>query len=192
MKQSFPPTHWERFGPGTIDVRASTGFNRSHPVNRSRPGTGKPGTICAAWWFIDRDGGDGGVGQSSDALMIRDPIDRPRRKGSFLAIFQYGGRQRGISPPTGRETGLPPEVTGYHPPTMQAMATGANRKPLQTLFWVRTVAKRGAHASRMDHSEEGPLLPQGWPSCDRQNGDRRKLSNGAGLGLFQRPMASNR
>ena len=124
--------------------------------------------------------------------MIRDPIDRPRRKGSFLAIFQYGGRQRGISPPTGRETGLPPEVTGYHPPTMQAMATGANRKPLQTLFWVRTVAKRGAHASRMDHGEEGPLFPQGWPSWNRQNGDRRKLSNGAGLGLFQRPMASNR
>ena len=93
--------------------------------------------------------------------MIRDPIDRPRRKGSFLAIFQYGGRQRGISPPTGRETGLPPEVTGYHPPTMQAMATGANRKPLQTLFWVRTVAKRGAHASRMDHGEEGPFCLRG-------------------------------
>ena len=116
----------------------------------------------------------------------------PRQKGSFLAIFQYGGRERGISPPSGPETGLPLEVTGYHPPTMQAMATGANRKPLQTLFWVRTVAKRGAHASRMDHGEEGPLFPQGWPSWNRQNGDRRKLSNGAGLGLFQRPMASNR
>ena len=75
---------------------------------------------------------------------------------------------------------------------MQAMATGANRKPLQTLFWVRTVAKRRAHASRMDHGEEGPLLPQGWPSCDRQNGDGRKGSNGAGLGPFQRPTASNR
>ena len=85
----------------------------------------------------------------------------PRQKGSFLAIFQYGGRERGISPPTGRETGLPPEVTGYHPPTMQAMATGANRKPLQTLFWVRTVAKRGAHASRMDHGEEGPFCLRG-------------------------------
>lgn len=116
----------------------------------------------------------------------------PRRNGSFLAIFQYGGRERGISPPTGRETGLPLEVTGYHAPTMPISATGANRKPLQTLFWVRTVAKRGAHASRMDHGEEGPLLPRGWPSLDRQNGDRRKLSNGAGLGPFQHPMASNR
>lgn len=116
----------------------------------------------------------------------------PRRKGSFLAIFQYGGRERGISPPSGRETGLPLEVTGYHPPTMQTMAAGANRKPLQTLFWVRTVAKRRARAPRMGHGEEGPLLPQGWPSGDRQNGGRRKRSNGAGLRPVQRPVASNR
>ena len=106
------------------------------------------------------------------------PPTRHRQKGSFLAIFQYGGRERGISPPTGRETGLPPEVTGYHPPTMQAMATGANRKPLQTLFWVRTVAKRRARASRIGHGEEGPLLPRGWPLRDRQIGDGRKRSNG--------------
>jgi hypothetical protein len=50
----------------------------------------------------------------------------PRRKGSFLAIFQYGGRERAIPPATGRETGLPPEVTGYQPPTIQIAATGAN------------------------------------------------------------------
>lgn len=30
-KQSFPPGHRERFTPGTIYVRASIGFNRSHP-----------------------------------------------------------------------------------------------------------------------------------------------------------------
>ena len=27
----------------------------------------------------------------------------PRQKGSFLAIFQYGGRERSISPPSGQE-----------------------------------------------------------------------------------------
>ena len=62
LKQSFPTTHWERFGPGTIYDRARTGFNCSHPVNRSRPGTGKPGTIYTSWWVIDRDGGDGSDG----------------------------------------------------------------------------------------------------------------------------------
>ena len=28
----------------------------------------------------------------------------PRRKGSFLAIFQYGGRERSISPPSDQKT----------------------------------------------------------------------------------------
>ena len=60
----------------------------------------------------------------------------PRRKGSFLAIFQYGGRERAIPPATGPETGLPPEVTGYQPPTMQISATGANRKPCKPCFLV--------------------------------------------------------
>ncbi len=32
------------------------------------------------------------------------PSSRPRRKGSFLAIFLYGGRQRSIAPPSGHKT----------------------------------------------------------------------------------------
>lgn len=84
----------------------------------------------------------------------------PRQKGSFLTTFLYGRRERDVSPPTGPETGLPLEVTGYHLPTMQNMAMGANRKPLQTLFWVRTVARCRARAPRMDYGEEGPLSPR--------------------------------
>ena len=201
MKQSFPPTHWERFGPGTIYARANTGFNRSHPVNRSQPGTGKPGTICAAWWVIDRDGGDGGVGQSSDALMIRDPIDRPRRKGSFLAIFQYGGRERAIPPATGRETGLPPEVTGYQPPTLQISATGANRKPCKPCFLVgrwrtpalaRPVGRIGAEGPVPRVAIECPGKTVGVAQSRRENGQRRKSNADAGLQAICRQIEGNR
>lgn len=77
----------------------------------------------------------------------------PRQKGSFLAIFQYGGRERAIPPATGRETGLPPEVTGYQPPTMQISATGANLDRRQVC--TGAVASARVRALAMDGAGSG-------------------------------------
>lgn len=102
------------------------------PGNRSQPESGKPGTITA---------GPGG----KRALPAQNPM--------------RGARVRRFA--TDRpETGLPPKVTGYHTQAMQALAAGANRKPVRTLFRVRAVAKHCARASRIDHGEKGPVLPR--------------------------------
>ncbi|KLR59645.1 hypothetical protein OX89_00420 [Diaphorobacter sp. J5-51] len=39
-----------------------------------------------------------------DEVAICDPIDRHRQNGSFLAIFQYGGRERSIELPSDQKT----------------------------------------------------------------------------------------
>lgn len=147
--------------PGTICRSLICKDNHRH--NRSHP---TPGNDSTRERFLSAPALDLIVPTRS-IVPSREPGNRerlrttsPRQNGSFLRKKQYGGRERGISPPSGPETGLPPEVTGYHPPTMQTMAAGANRKPLQTLFLVRTVAKRRARAPRMGHGEEGPLLPR--------------------------------
>ena len=98
MKQSFPPTHWERFGPGTIYDRTSTGFNRSHPLNRSQPGTGKPGTIYTSWWVIDRDGGDGGDGHRLLLWSWSGKAVIPQAKGVLPGnIPIWGARARHLA-----------------------------------------------------------------------------------------------
>ena len=159
MKQAFPATHWERFGPGTIYDRARTGFNRSHPVNRSQPGTGKPGTIYTSWWVIDRDGGDDGDGHR--LLLWSGKAVMHQAKGKT----PYGGRERAIPPATGRETGLPPEVTGYQPPMMQIMATGANLVRAQVCTGavasarVRALARVGARSGGEAGANRKPCKP---------------------------------
>ncbi len=102
------------------------------PGNRSQPGSGKPGTITAGSW-------------GKRALPAQNPM-RGARAPRFATDRP--------------ETGLPPEVTGYHPQAMQALAAGANREPVRTLFGVRTVAKHCARTSRIDHGEKGPVLPR--------------------------------
>lgn len=133
--------------------------------------------------------------------MIRDPIDRPRRKGSFLAIFQYGGRERAIPPATGPETGLPPEVTGYRPPTMQILITGANRKPCKPCFLVgrwRTPAlappvwRNGAEGPVPPVAIEYPGKTVGVAQFRRENGQRRKPNADAGLQTICRQIEGNR
>ena len=52
-------------------------------------------------------------GRNASALTVTRPAHR--RIGSFLAIKQYGGRERATSPATDLDTGLPAQVTGYHP-----------------------------------------------------------------------------
>ena len=98
LLKSFPVGSWERLSPGTIYRRTSAGFNCSHPRNRSRSGTGKPGTICGV---------------------------RRRRNGPFLAIFQYGGRERGIAPPSDQKTRFA-RFAGSHPRQVR-IGLGGNR-----------------------------------------------------------------
>lgn len=46
------------------------------------------------------------VGESRDALTIRDPIVNPEQNGSFPAKNQCGGRERSISPPSDQKIGF--------------------------------------------------------------------------------------
>ena len=46
----------------------------------------------------------------------------PRQKGSFLAIFQYGGRKRSISPPSGCK----PRFAGFAVRTRQRRPAGVS------------------------------------------------------------------
>ena len=125
MKQSFPPTHWERFGPGTIYDRARTGFNRSHPVNRSRPGTGKLGTIYTSWWVIDRDGGDGGDGHR--LLLWSGKAVMPQAKGVLPGDNPIRGaraRHPASDRPRNRVT-----ARGYRLPATDDADHGHGREP---------------------------------------------------------------
>ena len=89
----------------------------------------------------------------------------PRQKGSFLAIFQYGGRERAIPLPSGRKTGLPPGVTGYQPLTRQISATDANRVRAQVCTGavasarVRALARVGARSGGEAGANRKPCKP---------------------------------
>ena len=95
----------------------------------------------------------------------------PRRKGSFLAIIQYGGRERSISPPSDQKT----RFAGFAVRTW--LCGPAGRKP--------------SHCGpvRDSGNAEGANLGA-YPVCrfaprPNENGQGRKLNAGAGLRLIR-------
>ena len=92
-------------------------------------------------------------------------VSSHRRIGSFLAIKQYGGRERAIPPATGHKTGLPPGVTGYQPSKLYISATGANRVRAQVCTGagasarVRALARDGARSGGSAGANRKPCKP---------------------------------
>ena len=88
----------------------------------------------------------------------------PRQKGSFLAIFQYGGRKRSISPPSGCK----PRFAGFAVRTRQRRPAGVSAVVcgMAGTQMVRTSVRTGF---------------AGLHPGQTKNGQDRKLNAGAGL-----------
>jgi len=154
------------------DICVLTGVNNKHRPSQPSPSSQQ---------YADCDGCDGGDGRrlllwsGKTVMPSRFVTPSPRRKGSFLAIFLYGGRQRSMALPTDQKTRFA-QVRGSHPVkgTQLQTAEDANSMLARACSGLSAANQRNGHPAQSAHGERG------------------KASNGAGLGRNRGLKPANR